>query len=439
MQPALRGKRYYTTFQSIGIHASICNRIKSAFGFEQPTATQQQLIAAMLSGQDILLRDATGTGKSFGLAVALANNVHNHHKLPAMYITPNQELAVQVQRWLDVLAPTSASQVKIGTAGQIMRDHKEQPLMPHCIILDEADQAFRLPKRYASVRDQLMRQKHPKPAQLLLESIMPIHSSPPQPKPQLVVASATLNRPLRHWLIRDRKWMQHPTFIDTTQGSVQSPTSPVQHHCLLLDDDAIRNISPVDLFEFANPRKSQRQQSPANEGTNASVIDDQIIGSLSVLIEEEQPTMKDAIVFVDASTSNLDIQQRLDIDSQAFTVKDIRDAFSTPTFTSHDSSSSPSASPSTDRASHHTLWIANEFSARGIDLPRVSHVFILGKPSSVTGYLHMAGRTGRLGSDGQPRPGKVISLVPNHGYTEAKLVQMYKLMQIPVTPLPYVE
>lgn len=50
-----------------------------------------------------------------------------------------------------------------------------------------------------------------------------------------------------------------------------------------------------------------------------------------------------------------------------------------------------------------TLLVSTVASMRGVDLPDLSHVFILGVPESKDrrdDYLHAAGRTGRFGSSG---------------------------------------
>jgi superfamily II DNA/RNA helicase len=54
-----------------------------------------------------------------------------------------------------------------------------------------------------------------------------------------------------------------------------------------------------------------------------------------------------------------------------------------------------------------SLIVSTLASTRGLDMPDLSHVFILGMPEGrLDAYLHIAGRTGRFGS-----PGKVISVV----------------------------
>lgn len=54
------------------------------------------------------------------------------------------------------------------------------------------------------------------------------------------------------------------------------------------------------------------------------------------------------------------------------------------------------------------LLVANSAGVRGLDLPALSHVFILGIPDGATGgignsdtYLHLAGRVGRFGATGR--------------------------------------
>lgn len=55
-----------------------------------------------------------------------------------------------------------------------------------------------------------------------------------------------------------------------------------------------------------------------------------------------------------------------------------------------------------------TLLVSTLASTRGIDLPELTHVFLLGIPEdrSADTYAHMAGRVGRFG-----KKGKVISVV----------------------------
>ncbi len=78
------------------------------------------------------------------------------------------------------------------------------------------------------------------------------------------------------------------------------------------------------------------------------------------------------------------------------------------------------------RRANPTLLVATLATTRGLDLPGLTHVFVLGIPEgpSVTGrsvdaYLHLAGRVGRFG-----RAGKVVSVVEEA--EAAKMVRIFK-------------
>jgi len=75
------------------------------------------------------------------------------------------------------------------------------------------------------------------------------------------------------------------------------------------------------------------------------------------------------------------------------------------------------------------LLVGTAATTRGVDVPGLSHVFIVGLPgTSVRGrtvdtYLHLAGRTGRFGS-----AGRVISVV--NQADAAKLVRLLRSISI---------
>lgn len=60
------------------------------------------------------------------------------------------------------------------------------------------------------------------------------------------------------------------------------------------------------------------------------------------------------------------------------------------------------------RDNQSSLLLATPSAARGLDLPAVSHVYNVDAPEDAKGYLHRAGRAGRIGST---VPGVVTTLV----------------------------
>jgi hypothetical protein len=84
-----------------------------------------------------------------------------------------------------------------------------------------------------------------------------------------------------------------------------------------------------------------------------------------------------------------------------------------------------------------TLLVSTLATTRGLDLPELSHVFVLGIPEgprvngrTVDGYLHIAGRVGRFG-----RGGKVITVVEKGDDSSFKMGRI--LQTIDVTPVQF--
>lgn len=73
--------------------------------------------------------------------------------------------------------------------------------------------------------------------------------------------------------------------------------------------------------------------------------------------------------------------------------------------------------------------VATDVAARGIDIHELSHVFMLEPPEDPEGYIHRAGRTGRVGARGT-----VICLVS--GMEEFALKSIAKRFGVPILPIP---
>ena len=413
--------------KSLGISPSTCQKLKSNFNITHPTLAQQKFIPTLVAGQqDLLLRDRTGTGKTFGTALTLAslipNQVRQHKSVHSLYIVPNQELAYQIGSWIQQLSEGNNFKIfanaevdcdkdiiphtVVGTPGRILDLLLQGKLPMHALerlVLDEADQALSLPKRYATARQQHKRTTHPKPAERLLDQLMGQH--------QTMISSATLNRPLRYFLTNQKGWLKDPLFVDLVHGSQLNDDNTVKHHCLVISNDTIRNLTPKHAQE-----KNEGDDYLTRENKKAEFddLDDRMMESLAILQELEP--VKNGILFVGPTISVASIKQKLQ--EQGIVAEDIKNYYT--------------------NEKKPDLWVATEFTARGVDIPGVSHVFILGKPASVTSYVHMAGRTGRLSPQGFAS-GKVIHLVREHGWTESKMANMYELLNIPVQDYEHVE
>lgn len=288
------------------------------------------------------------------------------------------------------------------------------------IVLDEADQALRLPRKFATEREIQFRKMHPKPAEQLLRLVFDKMGEDLRRirKLQLVVSSATLSRPLRYFL-SNSGWISEALFIDITKGSVAPPQ--LKHHCLIVSSDAIRNISALSTTTSRDGNAQEMWESdetlnnyPSEEQFDDD--DDRMLESVATACELEQ--VERGLVFVNTNASMPKLIERLD----RYGIK----AQELISFIAETSSSPSSSSP--------RLVIATENTARGVDLPNISHVFILGIPSTAANYLHMAGRTGRMGRDG-----KVVTFVRERGRAEDRIRTMFKLMNVEVERFEHVQ
>lgn len=138
----------------------------AALGFAQPTPIQEQSIAALLNGEDVVGLAQTGTGKTlaFGLPLAAAVDPGNPG-LQALVLVPTRELAKQVSETLqqlalfyhfsvvtltggtrvagDITKLRDGAQVMVGTPGRVIDHLKRGNLDLRFIkfaVLDEADE-----------------------------------------------------------------------------------------------------------------------------------------------------------------------------------------------------------------------------------------------------------------------------------------------------------
>ena len=91
------------SFDQLGLLAEL-RRAVADKGYRTPTPVQQQVIPAILEGQDIMAGAQTGTGKTAGFTLPLLQRLHMHagsekrkkHQIRALILTPTRELAAQV-------------------------------------------------------------------------------------------------------------------------------------------------------------------------------------------------------------------------------------------------------------------------------------------------------------------------------------------------------
>ncbi|RGB24921.1 P-loop containing nucleoside triphosphate hydrolase protein [Rhizophagus diaphanus] len=436
-------------FKNLGIREVLCKALRQNFNITKPTPCQQKLIPSILSGNDVLIRDLTGSGKTFGIVLALLSKTRivpkslSRSSIPIttnLLVVPSRELAFQIESWIhslfrDTNLPMkSIIQVAVKTAQEIEEEQlvnfRKTP--PHLLVgtakrllelvenhgikfhglntlaLDEVDHLIKLPGKHANLKKIINREIHPKPTELLARHILSglnndnNESSRNEKiyyryKPQVIVSSATLNRALRYYF-KDNQLAPNPIFVDMSQGNYSPPT--ITHHCLTITSNHIRNLTT------SNSTSEEERIQDFEED------DDRMIDSVVGTIELEKQMIQTGIIFVNHKINVPELVKKFR--EYGIPAKELSSSY-IPTISEQGYSYNSLSTIETDLndivtqstfSPKTTIYVAQEFTSRGIDIPNISHVFILGVPSSAAEYLHMSGRTGRMGRDG-----KVISFI----------------------------
>ncbi|KAM6498394.1 P-loop containing nucleoside triphosphate hydrolase protein [Amanita muscaria] len=526
------------SFEELGLHPPIVTALRRAFrNVIHPTESQAQFIPAVLSGKDVLLRDLTGSGKSFGLAVALLNKprlrakvtregrTNEHHYITSLVLVPHRDLAYQYMHWIERIVSCAAvdpppdlesvvqilvrdgsthlteglgrlqenlPHILIGTPQAVMDVwHKDRNVLQlqrlSTVVVDEADYLVEtLPRKdpHKSFRPGVIRAAkkllaHPGVTRELLDMIYAKrrelseeHRDEPglvqhqrriglketpsnaQHLPQLVMCSATLRGHLRTHLFQESGWLNKDNAV-IFKGANAAPTTKskkinvvggtgVTHSVLVVSEESIVNIKGA-----VSGTEAARDQALTPElifGTaedpEALDLDKDVAGRYEKTPSPFNPNALEAIatafavdvprvglLVLPASASiQRAIYELREMGVNAHGLDMVKDEKGKKHLLQLERNAS-------EAEENPTLLVSTLATTRGIDLPELSHVFILGIPEGpkvcgrgVDGYLQMAGRVGRFG-----RGGKVITVI--EASEEAKMERI--LNTISVVPVRF--
>ncbi len=138
--------------------------------FESPTEVQRQVIPALLTHKDIIVKSQTGSGKTAAFAIPICQMVDwDENKPQALVITPTRELAIQVKEdmfhlgrfkrlkvaavfgkapfYLQEKELKQKTHVVVGTPGRLIDHLERETLDTSCVrylVIDEADELFNM-------------------------------------------------------------------------------------------------------------------------------------------------------------------------------------------------------------------------------------------------------------------------------------------------------
>ncbi|MBF9002460.1 DEAD/DEAH box helicase [Vibrio nitrifigilis] len=342
-------------FSDLALNSAILSAL-TEMGFEKPTPIQAASIPVLIEGRDALGKAQTGTGKTAAFSLPLLNKLDLSQRKPqAIVMAPTRELAIQV-----------AAEVK--NLGQNVKGLKVLEIYGGASIVDQmralksgAHIVVGTPGR---VKDLITRER------LHLDEC---HT--------FVLDEA--DEMLKMGFVDDVTWIMEQA-PETAQRVLFSATMPPMVKNIV--DRYLREPARIDVAGSNQTVEKVEQQFWVVKGVEKDE-------AMSRLLETEETDA--AIVFV---RTRQDTERLADwLSARGFKAAAL-----------HGDIPQSLRERTVDHIKKGVIdiLVATDVVARGLDVPRITHVFNYDIPFDVESYIHRIGRTGRAG-----RKGKAILLV----------------------------
>lgn len=391
---------------------TICNALsKPPFNINKFTTFQKEiwekLLSAVENSDHVIIKSGTGTGKTLvSLLFIISMFISKHRDIKRrnenylkpywLAIVPTSQLVSQLEIWSEFLIPsphiaTFKKWCLIGTPKVLLQSMIEEIWTPKYltgIYMDEADAILQPASRYKPVKDN----KRLSPCTSLLSSIIDLNFDTrvgAPPLPQLIISSATLNCLTRAHLFKigyfkndfkkqlfslEAPTASIPSFIDNEENNMtklvdQYGLSPISHSKTL-----VRHLVYVTTLEDEESGPSMDMSMDSKASLIASMLlENKYQKSTLVLFLPKQVSRSNFLEVLKSeySDNSLVNSPPPPLNICYFTDKIIRD----PTAT--------------------LLVVGSDEDCRGIHLPDLKAVFIVGPIASYNSYIHMSGRVGR--------------------------------------------
>lgn len=317
-----------------------------------PTGIQETAIPFALENKDIIAEAHTGTGKTLAFLIPIFEKINvEKREMQAIILAPTHELVVQIESQIKLLSTNSGMNVTslsiMGESNIEKQIKKLKEIKPHIIVGSPGRILDLIKKKKITAHtiktivldeaDNLLSKNKPVIIKDIIKSTMKDR--------QLMFFSASINKEtlnLAKTLVKD---------VEIIKIENKSEINPkIEHICIL---GSLRD-------RFENLRK---------------------------LLAAEQPQR--AIVFVNNNTDLRQINEKL----QYHKVK------STAIYGNASKEERQRALDAFRRGKCNVL-VSSDLSARGLDIPEVSHIISLDFPVNPDEYLHRAGRTARGNNSG---------------------------------------
>ena len=336
-------------FGTLEVSYDVARALKQ-IGYQEPSPIQQQCIAPLMAGKDVVGQAVTGTGKTAAFGIPLVEQVDpTQNAVQGLILVPTRELAMQVRDELirlaqfrnlgvvacyggqpilrQILALEHKAHIVVGTPGRVL-DHLGRGTLQlehlRTIVLDEADEMLDIG---------------------FLPDIERILARTPRGR-QTALFGATMPFLMRRIVHR---YMQSPMWV-RIGGEIETAPNVRQLYYEVLEKDRVQA-----LVELLN---SQAHDGKALLFRRTQVGVDQLVRVLQ--------HRNIAVAGIHGGM----LQSKRSAVMSAFRTGEVK------------------------------MLVATNVAARGLDIPQVSHVVNYDMPQNLEEYIHRIGRTARMGGDG---------------------------------------
>ena len=338
------------SFAELGLSEGLLKTL-SEIGYETPSPIQAQCIPILLEGRDLIGQAQTGTGKTAAFALPLMEQIDVKLTKPqALVLTPTRELAIQVAEALQSYA---------------------SHLPGFHVLPIYGGQSYTIQLK------QLSRGAHV------------IVGTPGRVMDHLERKTLNLDH-LKTMVLDEADEMLRMGFIDDVEWILER--TPAQHQTALFSATMPEQIRRVAQKYLVEPREIKIKSATATVAAIRQVYW-QVSGmhkldALTRILEVEED-FDAAIIFVRTKTATVELADKLAARGYAAAALngDLNQQMRERVIEQLKSGALD-------------IVIATDVAARGIDVPRVSHVVNYDIPYDTEAYVHRIGRTGRAGRTG---------------------------------------
>jgi len=337
------------TFRELKLSPPVFKAI-SDVGYETPSPIQAQTIPIMLEGLDLVGQAQTGTGKTAAFALPLLSKLDIATKpVQVLVLAPTRELAIQV-------AEAFQKYAKNMKGFHVLPIYGGQDYRTQLRALERGvNVVVGTPGR---VMDHMRR------GTLKLDALT-----------TLVLDEA--DEMLRMGFIDDVEWILEKTPAKR-QIALFSATMPAQIRRIA--SKYLNNPEHITVKSTTSTASTIRQRYWSVSGTRK-------LEALTRILEAEP--FDAMLVFVRTKTSTIELAEKLEARGYACAALN-----------------GDIAQNQRERTVEHLkngkidIIVATDVAARGLDVPRISHVINFDIPTDIEAYIHRIGRTGRAGRHG---------------------------------------